>query len=80
MAKQNCMKDKVYNFLVAFTEANGYQPSIREICRGVGLKSTSTVHAHLTSLHIEGKIEIKDKSSRAIKIVGYKFVKDDTDR
>ena len=28
----------------------GYPPSVREICKAVGLKSTSSVHSHLASL------------------------------
>lgn len=27
--------------------SKGYPPSVREICSAVGLKSTSSVHAHL---------------------------------
>ena len=66
---------KVYNFLVDFFTQNGYAPSIREICSGVGINSTSTIFVHLAELEREGKIEIKDKSPRAIKLVGYEFVK-----
>ena len=32
----------------------GYPPSVREICKAVGLKSTSSVHAHLASLEENG--------------------------
>lgn len=28
----------------------GYPPSVREICKAVSLRSTSSVHAHLESL------------------------------
>ncbi len=31
-------------------QKKGYPPSVREICEGVGLKSTSTVHGHLNKL------------------------------
>ena len=34
----------------------GYPPSVREICQAVGLKSTSTVHAHLNKLEKLGYI------------------------
>ena len=65
---------KVYDFLVDFLTKNGYVPSIREICNGIGIKSTSTIFEHLAALEREGKIEIKDKSPRAIRLVGYEFV------
>ena len=66
---------KVYDFLVDFITQNNYAPSIREICEGVGLKSTSSVYSHLMALEREGKIEVKDRSPRAIKLLGFDFVK-----
>ena len=33
----------ILNFINIFIEKNGYAPSVREICEGVSLKSTSTV-------------------------------------
>jgi len=40
----------IYDFICDFYETNGYSPSVREICDGVGLKSTATVHAHIENL------------------------------
>lgn len=68
-------RERVYNFIVEFIGKNGYAPSVREICSGVGLKSTSTVYGHLLALENEGKIEMKENVTRAIKLVGYEFVK-----
>ena len=34
----------------------GFPPAVREICQAVGLKSTSSVHAHLESLEKAGYI------------------------
>lgn len=68
-------KEIVYDFLVEFITENLYAPSIREICDGTYLSSTSSVYSHLCKLEEEGKIEIKAYSPRAIKLVGYKFVK-----
>ena len=65
--KHGTTRQEVYNFIVGF---------VTEICAGTGLKSTSSVHSHLLGLESEGKIEIKQGySPRAIKLVGYKFVK-----
>ena len=52
-------KDRVYNFIVEFIKKNGYAPSVREICVGTNLNSTSNVYAHLMRLENEGKIEVK---------------------
>lgn len=67
--------ERVYNFIVEFIKKNGYAPSVREICTGTDLSSTSSVYAHLLKLEGEGKIEMKKKSTRAIKVIGFQFVK-----
>ena len=41
---------KILEFIKKEIEQKGYPPSVREICAAVGLKSTSTVHAHLNHL------------------------------
>ena len=54
--------------------ASGLPPTVREIAKELGIKSTSTVHAYLSALEEKGYI-IRDKyNSRAIKIVGQKDV------
>ena len=69
-------RESVYSFLVHYIQENGFAPSVREISIGTGLRSTSTVHNHLKMLEMMGKIEMKRGSSpRAIKLVGYEFVK-----
>ena len=68
-------REQIYNFLVDFVKKNGYAPSVREICNGTDLSSTSSVYMHLLKLEDEGKIQVKRKSTRAIKLVGYEFIK-----
>ncbi len=68
-------RERVYNFIVEFIKRNGYSPSVREICIGTDLKSTSSVYMHLLRLEDEGKIQMKKKSTRAIKVIGFEFVK-----
>jgi repressor LexA len=36
--------------IAALTEAKGYPPTVREIGTATGLRSSSTVHAHLRAL------------------------------
>ena len=66
---------KIYDFLVKFITENGYSPSIREICEGTGLRSTSTIYNHLMTLEMMGKIHTKERKSRTISLVGFHFVK-----
>ena len=42
-------QEMVLNFIKQMVTEKGYPPSVREICQGVGIKSTSTVHGHLES-------------------------------
>lgn len=43
-----------------------YSPTIREICAGVGLSSSSTVHRHLIKLEEQGYIVRKPNCPRCI--------------
>ncbi len=60
-------QQSVYNFIVK-QMADGFPPTVREICNNTGIKSTSTVHAILGVLEEEGYIVRDAKYSRAIKL------------
>jgi len=66
-------RDRVLRFIVDYMEQNQYSPSIRDICEGTGLRSTSTVYTHLVNLHTDGKIQFD--GVRRIKVEGYRFGK-----
>ena len=53
--------------------AKGYPSSIREICQAVDLKSTSSVHAQLSSLEAKGYIRRDLTKSRSIEIIDDDF-------
>ena len=66
------LKDKqllIYEFLKDFTSQKGYPPTVREICKAVGLRSTSSVHGHLKQLEKEGLIKRDPTKPRALEIV-----------
>lgn len=67
---------RVYDFIVEYMTTNGFAPSIHEIGDGVGLASTSSVHRCLEVLADQGLIEMKEKASRTIKLIGYHLEKD----
>ena len=60
---------QIYEFIKTQIREKGYPPSVREICAGVGLKSTSTVHSHLEKLEKKGFIKRDASKSRTIEIV-----------
>jgi len=61
---------RILNFLVDYLKENTYQPSIREIGKRFGIKSTKTVSEHLQSLADKGHIERDASRSRGVKIIG----------
>ncbi len=60
---------EVYDYLVECS-AQSRIPSVREICKDVGLKSTSTAHLYLIALEEHGLIERDPGLNRCIRIVG----------
>lgn len=62
-------QQKIYDFLKDRSQY-GIPPSVREICAATGLKSTSTVHAHLKTLENLGYISRDAGLNRAIHIEG----------
>ena len=60
---------KILDFIKREIELKGYPPSVREICHAVGLKSTSTVHAHLNQLEDKGMIRRDPTKPRALEVL-----------
>ena len=62
-------QQRILDFIKSEIELKGYPPSVREICAAVGLKSTSTVHAHLNSLEKQGLIRRDSTKPRALEVL-----------
>ncbi len=62
-------QQKVYDFLRQ-EAPKGVPPTVREICTATGLRSTSTVHAHLKTLERLGYITREAGLNRSIRIEG----------
>ena len=62
-------QQRILDFIKKEIEQKGYPPSVREICAGVGLKSTSTVHAHLNHLEEQGYIRRDSTKPRALEVI-----------
>ena len=60
---------KILEFIKQEIQNKGYPPSVREICDAVGLKSTSTVHGHLTRLEKRGLIRRDSAKPRAMEVL-----------
>ena len=62
-------QQKILDFIKSEIDLKGYPPSVREICAAVGLKSTSTVHAHLNHLERQGLIRRDSTKPRALEVL-----------
>lgn len=70
-------KDKILEFIIGYIQEHGYSPSYDEIKDGAGMKSKNTVHRHVRKMIELGMLETDTEGSpRAIRVPGYKFVKD----
>ncbi len=65
---------EIYEYILDYTQKNMYAPTIREIGKAAGLKSTSAVSYYLMHLESKGLIEVGQNSPRAIRLVGYSIV------
>jgi len=60
--------EMVFRYITDYIDQKGYPPSVRDICQGVGIRSTSTIHGHLKRLNETGKIAYTAGKRRAITI------------
>ena len=60
---------KILQYIKDELTLKGYPPSIREICKAVGLSSTSSVHAHLNTLEEKGYIKKGTNKRRALELI-----------
>ena len=68
-AKATDKQQRVLDYVRQQIKEEGYAPSVREICKALDLKSTSTVHGYLARLKKKGLIEKVDMKSRTIRLV-----------
>ena len=68
MEKLKAKEQIVYDYIVKSVRDNGFAPSVRDIMRDLGYKSTSTVHMYLNRLDMLGYIRKEDGKSRAISL------------
>lgn len=59
-------QERILAYIQSEIKARGYAPSVREIGEAVGLKSTSTVHGHLTRLEKKGLLHRDAMKPRAM--------------
>lgn len=68
MARVSSKREEILEFLRDFSAQNGYAPTVREIMRAVGLKSTASVYYHLSTLNDAGLISMDGGKNRTIRL------------
>lgn len=63
-------QEKILAYIESVIRTRGYAPSVREIAEAVGLRSTSTVHGHLTRLEKKGLLRRDAMKPRAMGLAG----------
>ncbi|MEK3973747.1 LexA family protein [Psychrobacillus sp. FSL K6-1267] len=61
---------EIYEYIKTFISEHHYSPTIREITKALGLKSSSTVHGHLETMRKKGYITYIDSFPRTLQITG----------
>ena len=65
MTKLSNAQNQIYQFILKEQRRNGYPPTVREICDGVGLNSPSSVHRYLKTLTDRGYLVGDPNKKRA---------------
>ncbi len=68
-AELNAREKAILKFVQKQIKANGYPPSVREIGKAVGLRSTATVHGYLNKLEEKGYIKREQQKGRTLKLL-----------
>ena len=69
MKKTEQRQKKILEFMKCEIATNGYPPTVREICKALDIKSTSTVHKDLSILAEQGFIKKDPSKTRALVVV-----------
>ncbi len=58
--------DMVLLYINRYTEENGFPPTVRDMCRDLGIKSTATAYSYVNRLKDMGLLNKADKKKRAV--------------
>ena len=64
--KNETRAEKVFKYIIKFKLENGYAPTVRDVCKDLGIKSTSTAFSDIEYLKTVGKLKRTGTKSRSI--------------
>lgn len=62
-------EESIYRCIVESIREKGFPPTVREICKKLDIRSTSTVHRYLKALVADGRISMGENQNRAITLI-----------
>lgn len=62
-------QEKLFQAIKKYIDENGYSPTVRELCKMVGVSSPATVHGTLKRLKAKGYIDYVYNHNRTIRII-----------
>ncbi len=68
MSKIEVKLQELYKYLNEYIDANGFPPTVRDICADLSIKSTATAHYYLNKLKERGLLNKADDKKRAITV------------
>jgi len=71
MAALKDREKQILTYMKAEIKKKGYPPTVREMCRALGIKSTSTAHKDIANLEKMGYIRKDPSKPRAIEILDF---------
>ena len=74
MLSQNKLIE-VLDYINRYIEINGFPPTVRDICKDLGIKSTATAYNYINRLKDQGYLQKADKKKRAVALQGGETVK-----
>jgi repressor LexA len=68
MRELSHLENAIYKYICEKIDNDGFAPSVRDICRALGIKSTSTAHSYIDKLAEKGLIHKENGKSRTLRV------------
>ena len=69
MLKQSKLTE-VLEYINRYIDENGFPPTVRDMCRDLGIKSTATAYDYINRLKEQGRLEKAENKKRAVAVRG----------
>ncbi len=67
--------EEVVRYIDRYCDENGFPPTVRDMCRDLGIKSTATAYSYVNRLREQGYLNKADKKKRAVSVRSSSTVK-----